>query len=94
MPEEEVEFNSKVKVLQDLEIKEKNISPNMRLTRKDDARDKSLAYFVTADVEKFFTMTIFDAEAEAERERLRLLHEKPVVSTDWNVQAVVNEDDL
>ena len=96
MPEDEIEFNNKVKVLRDLEIQEKNITSSMRKTRHDDATIQSLSYFVTEDVQQYFTTEEVDVHAEAEKERLRLLQLEldNNVTTDWSVEAVIDEDHL
>lgn len=96
-PAEELEFDQKVKMLQELEFSEKNMNKNMRKTVHDDVREKSLAYFVTPDVEQYFSSAdAADAEAErlAEIERLRLEALNNVETTDWDVEAVLDEDSL
>lgn len=97
MPEEEAEFEAKVKMLRELETQEKGITRDMRRRRHDDVRRDSLRYFVTPDVQQYFTAEDDDIETEAqaaERERQRLAMAQTAVETNWDVQAVVDEDEL
>lgn len=97
MPEEEKEFEAKVKMLRELETNAKGITKLMRKSRRDDALEKSLSYFVTADVAQFFTTDQMTYEEELAEQNRKLKEQQMLegnVKTNWDVVAVVDEDQL
>lgn len=97
MPEEEREFVSKSNMLKELETTDKGITKAMRKTRKDDALEKSLTYFVTNDVAQYFTMGQMTFEEEQAEQAKKLKEQQMLegnVKTNWDIQAVVDEDQL
>jgi hypothetical protein len=97
MPEEELEFEARVKMLRELETNDKGISKIMRRTRHEDVLEESLKYFVTEDVAQYFTvdqMTFEEEQAENQRKLRELQLKQGQAETDWSVEAVVDEDQL
>mgnify|MGYP003385359445 CR=1 FL=1 len=97
MPEEELEFEARVKMLRELETNDKGISKLMRRTQHEDTLEESLKHFVTPDVAQYFTvdqMTFEEEQAENQRKLRELQLKQGQAVTDWSVEAVVDEDQL
>lgn len=97
MPEEELEFESRRKMLTEMETNDKGITKLMRRTRQEDVLEQSLKYFVTPDVQQYFTvdqMTFEEEQAENQRRLKEQQMREGQAETDWSVEAVVDEDQL
>ena len=97
MPDDEVEFNHKLAVMKEVEMKEKGITHSMLRSTSSDTLEQSLKYFVTDDVNQYFNSS--DAVAQeraAEEAHRRELEAMKLGSmkTDWSVTAVIDEDQL
>ena len=97
MPDDEVEFNHKLSVMREVEIKEKGITHAMLRSTSSDVLENSLKYFVTDDVKQYFNSSDAVAQEraaeEAHRRELEVM-KLGSMKTDWNVTAVVDEDQL